>query len=78
MRVLGFIFRVLLLVAIFAGVGIWASHVVLARAMAQGQPEYEVRLASYMAGLFIGGSVATLAGVLMLINDRRTGRRNKH
>ncbi len=77
MRVLGFIFRVLLLLAIFAGVGFWASRVVLARAMAQGQPEYAVRLASYMAGLFIGGSVATLAGVLMLIGDRRAAGRRK-
>ncbi len=77
MRVMGFLLRVLLLVAIFAGTGIWAARLVLARSMAQGQPEYAVRLASYMAGLFIGGSVATLAGVILLLLDRRATRKKE-
>ncbi len=74
MRVLGFLLRVLLLVAIFAGVGIWAAHFVIAREMARGQPEYAVRLASYMTGLFVGGSVATAAGGVMLLLGRRAAR----
>ena len=74
MRVLGFLLRVLLLVAIFAGVGVWAAHFVIAREMARGQPEYAVRLASYMTGLFVGGSVATLAGGVMLLLGRRAAR----
>lgn len=77
MRILGLLLRVILLIAIFAGVGIWAAKLVLARAMAHGQPEYAVRLASYTAGLFVGGSVATVAGVLMLLMQRRTARDEK-
>ena len=73
MRVVGFLFRVLLLIAIFVGVGIWAAHLMIARAVARGTPEYDVRLASYMAGLFVGGSVATVAGIGMLLAGR--GRR---
>ena len=74
MRVLGFILRILLLLALFAGVGVWSAHYVIAREMARGQPEYAVRLASYMTGLFVGGSVATVAGVLMLLLSRRSAR----
>lgn len=76
MRIVSFILRVLLLIGIFAGVGLWGAHAVLAHAMAQGKPEYEVRLASYMAGLFIGGSAAMVAGILMLVSGARLSRRN--
>lgn len=71
MRVFWFLFRICVLLAVFICSGIWSAHMVLARAMAQGKPEYEVRLASYMAGLFVGGSVATLAGGAMLLLGRK-------
>ena len=71
MRVLGFLLRVLLLIAIFVGVGIQSAHMLIARSVARGMAEYDVRLAGYMAGLFIGGSVATVAGIGMLIAGRR-------
>ena len=78
-RVVGLLLRVLILVAIFAGVGIWAAHLVIAREIAQGKPEYAVRLASYMTGLFAGGIVATVAGGLMLLLSRRSSAEtNQH
>ena len=75
MRIFGFIVRILILIAIFAGGGVWAAHVVVLRAVAQGQAEYNVRLASYMTGLFAGGSAAVLAGIIMLLLGRRADRR---
>ena len=77
MRVWGVVLRVVLLVGIFAGVGVWAAHLVMAREMAHGQPEYAIRLASYMTGLFAGGSLATVAGVVMLLLDRQAARRRQ-
>ena len=71
MRVWGVVLRGVLLVRIFAGVGIGAAHLVMARAMAHGQPEYAVRLASYMTGLFAGGVLATVVGIAMLLLKRR-------
>ena len=76
MRIAGFVLRVLLLLVIFGVVGTWASHVILVRAAAQGQAEYNVRLASYMAGLFAGGSAATVAGIVLLLVDKRNDRRS--
>ncbi len=73
-RVAGFLARVFLLLAIFAGVGVWAARYVVAREVAHGQPEYAIRLASYMTGLFAGGVVTTLALVVMLLLDRRATR----
>ena len=71
MRVWGGVLRVVLLVGVFAGVGLWSAHLVMAREMAHGQPEYAVRLASYMTGLFAGGVLATLVGIAMLLLRRR-------
>ncbi len=62
--------RVLLVVAVFAGVGWLTSHLVVARAVAHGTPEYAVRLAGYMSGLFVGGVAAMLAGLAMLLAGR--------
>ena len=73
MRIFWFLVRISVLLAVFILSGIWSAHLVLARAMAQGKPEYEVRLASYMAGLFVAGSVATITGVAMLLLDRKSG-----
>ena len=61
------------MIASFVGVGFWSAQQVIARSVARGMLEYDVRLAGYMAGLFIGGSVATVAGIGMLLAGR--GRR---
>ena len=75
MRAAGFALRVTLLLAIFAGVGLWSAHALIAHAVAHGTPEYQVRLAGYMGGLFAGGAAATVAGVALLLigrGDRRS------
>lgn len=72
MRVLNFTLRVLLLMVLFLGIGAWAAHALISRAVAHGKREYEVRLGAYMGGLFIGGSAATAAGVLMLLSGKRS------
>lgn len=71
MRIVWFLLRVCVLLAVFIVSGVWSAHAVLAHAMATGKPEYEVRLASYMAGLFVAGSVATITGVAMLLLGRK-------
>ena len=76
MRLFSFLLRVVLLLVIFVGVGLWSAHAIVARAVAHGKPEYEVRLAGYMAGLFVGGSAATAVGVIMLLSGKR-GRLQK-
>ena len=70
-RLTPFLLRLLLLLVIFVGVGLWAAHIVVAHAVSQGKPEYAVRLAAYMTGLFLGGSAATVVGVVMLLSGRR-------
>ena len=75
MRTLGFILRILLLIAIFGVVGVWTAQWMIAREVARGKPEYEVRLAAYTGGLFAGGSVATVVGVLMLLSGGSPARR---
>ena len=73
MRHAGFLLRICLLGVIFVGMGIWSAQAILRHAERGGKPEYEVRLPSYMAGLFVGGSAATLVGVLMLLGAKRGG-----
>ena len=70
MRAAGVALRVVLLLAIFVGVGLWSAHGLIARAVAHGTPEYQVRLAGYMGGLFAGGAAATVAGVVLLLIRR--------
>jgi ABC-type enterochelin transport system permease subunit len=62
----------LLLVSVFAGVGVFTAHAVLAHS-AQHADVYlpETRLAAMMAGLFAGGAATVLAGIALLITRRR-------
>ncbi|MGI4829740.1 MAG: hypothetical protein ACRYFU_16325 [Janthinobacterium lividum] len=76
MRLFTFSLRVLLLLSLFVGVGLWSAHAILLHAVAQGRPEYTVRLAAYMTGLFVGGSASTVAGVLMLLSGKRASPGN--
>ena len=68
--------RVLLLAAaplvVGMGVGLWTAHALIAHAVAAGTPEYNVRLAGAMGGLFAGGSAAALTGLALLL--ARPGR----
>lgn len=65
--------RILLLLAIFLGVGFGAAHALIAHAVAAGTPEYKVRLAGAMGGLFAGGA-ATMLVALALFVGRKPSR----
>ena len=66
--------RILLLLAVFLGVGFWAAHALIAHAVAAGTPEYRVRLAGAMGGLFAGGAAAVLVFLALVFGGRRTHR----
>ena len=59
--------RAAVVLAVFVGVGLAASHVVMVHELAkQGAPLAEVRLVSWMAGLFAGGLAAVLVGIALV------------
>ena len=64
--------RALLVVAIFVVVGVLTDHILVARAVARGVPEYDERLAGAMGGLFVGGAAACLVALALLFG--RGGR----
>ena len=66
--------RILLLLAVFLGVGFAAAHALIAHAVAAGTPEYNVRLAGAMSGLFAGGSATVLVAVALFFG-RKPSRR---
>ncbi len=69
MRVL---WRVAVVLAVFIGFALAASHAVMVHELAkQGAPFAEVRLVSWMAGLFAGGLAAVLAGIALLLRRGR-------
>lgn len=70
MRVL---WRALLILATFLGVGYATMHLLVARAVARGTPEYSVRLGGAMGGLFVGGAAACVMGLVLLLSSRRGG-----
>lgn len=66
------VLRAVVVVAVFVGVGFAVSHVVMVHEIAKaGAPVAEVRLASWMSGLFVGGLAAVLAGIALLVRRRR-------
>ena len=65
--------RILLILAVFLGVGLWTGQALIAHAVAGGTPEYSVRLAGAMGGLFAGGGAAALTGLACVL--ARPGRR---
>jgi hypothetical protein len=66
------VWRAAVVLAVFVGVGLWTSHVVMAHELAKaGAPVAEVRLVSWMAGLFGGGLAAVLVGIAVVV--RRGG-----
>lgn len=62
--------RVVVLVAIFLGVGFFTSHLLITRAVERGAREYDVRLAGLMGGLFAGGAATVAVGVAMVLELR--------
>ncbi len=64
--------RVLLLLAVFAGIGLLTYQAVLGHS-AQRAGAYlpETRLAAMMAGLFAGGAATVLAGLATLLLRRK-------
>jgi hypothetical protein len=56
--------RAALVLAVFVGVGVLASHEVMAHARAAVGAEAEVRLSAWTAGLFAGGVAAVVAGLV--------------
>ena len=63
--------RVLILVLVPLAVGILTSHLLIARAVKHGTPEYAVRLAGEMAGLFAAGMATVVVGLGLLATRRR-------
>jgi hypothetical protein len=65
--------RVLMLLIVFAGVGLFTCQAVLHHS-AQHAGAYlpETRLAAMMAGLFAGGAAAVLTGIALAITSRRS------
>jgi hypothetical protein len=62
------VWRAAVVLAVFVIVGYAASHVVMAHELAkQNAPVAEVRLVSWMAGLFAGGLAAVLVGIAVLV-----------
>lgn len=61
----------LLVVATFAGVLVLTAHLVTAHAVHGGTPEYAVRLASWMTGLFAAGIAALLVGFSLLFAAKK-------
>ena len=69
---MGVAWRILVVLTVFVCVALTVSHAVMARGLARaGAPFAEVRLASWMAGLFAGGAAAVVAGIVVLIRRGR-------
>ena len=66
------LWRVVLVVGVFAGVGYGAMRLLIAHAVARGAPEYSVRLGAAMGGLFVGGVAAVLVGIALLVGGKRS------
>jgi hypothetical protein len=66
------VWRAAVVLGVFVVVGLWASHVVMAHELAKtGAPVAEVRLVSWMAGLFGGGLAAVLVGIALVVKRGR-------
>jgi len=68
------VWRVLLVLLTFAVIGYTTMHVLIARAVARGTPEYSVRLGGAMGGLFVGGAAAVLVGIALLVGGKHKTR----
>jgi len=65
------VWRATIVLAVFVVMAFTISHAVMAHQLAEGDtPFAEVRLASWMAGLFGGGLVAVVVGIALLVIKR--------
>ncbi len=66
------VWRATVVLGVFVVVAFTISHAVMAHQLAEGDtPIAEVRLASWMAGLFGGGLVAVLVGIALILKRGR-------
>ena len=69
---MGIVWRAIVVLTAFVCVAIVVSHAVMAHEMARvGTPFAEVRLASWMAGLFAGGAAAVIVAIVVLVKRGR-------
>lgn len=65
------VWRAAIVLAVFVVMAFTISHAVMAHEMVNGDtPVAEVRLASWMAGLFGGGLMAVVVGIALVIVRR--------
>ena len=65
------VLRAAVVLAVFVVMAFTISHAVMAHELASGDtPFAEVRLASWMAGLFGGGLVAVVVGIALVMAKR--------
>ena len=65
------VWRAVVVFGVFVVMAFTISHAVMAHQLASGDtPFAEMRLASWMAGLFGGGLMAVLVGIALLIKRR--------
>ncbi len=64
------VWRVLLVLLTFVGVGYATMHLLIAHGVARGTPEYSVRMGGALGGLFSGGAAAVLVGLVVLMAGR--------
>lgn len=67
----GLLWRVLAVLAVFVGCGLFVAKLVIAHAQAGGAPLAQVRLAGWMAGLFAGGALASVVVLALAFGKRR-------
>jgi hypothetical protein len=66
------VLRAAVVLAVFVVIALTISHAVMAHELASGDtPVAEVRLASWMAGLFGGGLAAAVVGIALVVKRGR-------
>ena len=66
------VLRAAVVLGVFVVVAFTISHAVMAHELTEGDtPFAEVRLASWMAGLFGGGVAAVVAGIALVISRHK-------
>lgn len=68
---MGVAWRAAVVLVVFAAVAWLASHAVMLHEVRRGAVGAEVKLASWMAGLFGGGLAAVLVGLALVIKRGR-------